>query len=242
MALCKSQKETLTKKCNLTNSKHLIEAYREIEKGSRPAITFPDVEFPQMDLDKLQATVNSLSNRIRTLTKNNSFASPSTTSASAAQEKSKEAIPWDFIVHLCNCAGANKHGDKEQHVSTSLQSTNTYLPECIKRVANLYNPKRNKTFHEVVHLMEEESDLLVCRTDDFAFGYNNTGDPKFSMAGLWSPHVKEMTELLGTCRNVLQDPNYYKRITETLQKFEIGLHHLKNGGVEIQWEAHDETK
>ena len=39
MALCKSQKETLTKKCNLTNSKHLIEAYREIEKGSRPAIT-----------------------------------------------------------------------------------------------------------------------------------------------------------------------------------------------------------
>ena len=235
-ALCESQKEAWTRKLNLTSSKDLVEAIREIEKVSKSTTAPPDVELPLMDLSNLQDKLISLCTTIRTMTKDNNLPSPSGNSTSAAQEKAEEAIHWDFIVHLCNCAIANKGNDKKQQNT----NTNTYLPKCVKHVANLYNPKRNKKFSRVASCMWQGDNILFCRTDDFIFRCNYNLKST-SVLGMWLPNAHNLIKEFEEVDNVLNDPEYSEIINKALQVWETGLCSLKTGTVEIKWEAHDDT-
>ena len=223
--------ESWRKKLQLSDLQSIVTGCKEAESKETEveALSF-DVSLRKINLDELQSTLSSLCDTIKTLLKDSEM-QPSLQASSSprdltAEDTDKNPICWDFIVQLCSCAVPQKD-----------HRTYPYIPQCVKRVANMYNRNRNLQFHRVVHFKQERRDKLLCKTDDFLFGYSFKENQNHLVEGLWEPSLGKLVEFVEKEKDVLHDREYATKIKNALNEFERALDcYIRNGRTEIYWE------
>ena len=225
----KAQQELWKEKLGMsdlqTMMSHLIAASEEAESEESLAT---DVSLPKINLDELQNKLDSLCNTIQKLiTSNATLPSPSPpVTPSSPKVSGENHISWDFIIHLCSCSVPLKDPSKRP-----------YIPQCVKNVANMYNHNRNSQFLRVVHDKRNEQDRLLCKTDDFIFGFDCSENKRNTVNGLWDSRVIQYVEHLDKAKNILHDPKYTTKIRNAFERWQtITLHNLRNGIPELWWE------
>ena len=225
----KAQQESLTEKLQLSDLQSIMSACKEVEsKEAEVEAISIDVSLPKISLEELQNKMISLCDMIQTLIKGNDILPSSQLSptSSSPEDTDESHISWDFIVQLCSCAVQQKG-----------PSRHPYIPQCVKRVANMYNHNRNTQFYGVVHYKQEGHDQLVSKTDDFIFIYNYKENQKNSVEGLWNPRASQWVKFMEKAKDVLHDQEYATKIKYALDAFQATLDcYVRKGRPELWWE------
>ena len=82
----------------------------------------------------------------------------------------------------------------------------------------MYNCNRNTQFHRVVHFKQDGHDQLLCKADDFLFGYDYKENQRHLIKGLWDPLLSQCVEFVGKEKDVLHDQRYASKIKKSLQR------------------------
>ena len=200
-----SLKVSWTEKIKVVNIQDMMTSCRVLKEskvtGDILTDTFTGLSC-QVKLDELQSMISSLINSIpSSITESNLHPGPSSSSSTPeGQAADGPCLLWDFIVHLYKWTA-------DQHKSDS--STRTYMPQCVERVLNVYNRKRNTKFYYVVHVRDKTKHRLVCKTDDFVFSWDNKRENSI-IDTLWSQDLEsqEDIKLWEEWDDVSADPAY----------------------------------
>ena len=213
----KAQQESLKEKAQLSDLQGIINACKEVECKKNEVETIGvDVSLPKVNLDEVESKLKSLCDSITTLH----------LTALSPENTDENHISWDFIVHLCSSAVSQKDPSKRP-----------YIPQCVKKVANIYNRNRNTQFLRVVHNQKAVEDSLVCTTDDFIFQYNRNERKRHLLNELRDSRIQQdVVELLVNGSDVLHDPKYASEINNVFDLWKSKtLHDVRNGKPELWW-------
>ena len=183
-----------------------------------------DVHLQKINLDQLHTKLNYLCDTVKKLIKDNEVLPSSFPAPSRQEDMNESPITWDFMVHLCSFVFPQKDPD-----------THPFIPQCVKRVANVYNRNRNTQFLRVVHDKRKGLDKLLCRTDDFAFEYDCSENTKHTVCGEWMSGTSQKTEHLEKWKDVLHDPEYAAKIKNALEVWIKTLPNIRKGRPELSW-------
>ena len=218
----KAQQALWKQKLQISDLQSMMTACKEAEAKENTTIS-TDVSLLNINLEELQCKLNSLCDNIQTLIKNNGATQSSSRTPLKREKTSGSHISWDFIVHLCNSA-----------LPQNDPRTCPYIPECVQRVANMYDFKRNTRFLRVVRGEHELHDRLLCKTDDFVFYYHCSENKKHGVNGLWDPRVSPDVEFLEKGTDLLHDPKYITQIRDALERWQKRtLYNMRNGVIKL---------
>ena len=130
------------------------------------------------------------------------------------EDTGENPISWDFIVRL-------------------LSSAVPHMPQCVKRVANMYDLTRNRKFLRVTRDKQKDKDILVYRTDDFISYFDRTKNKKHCIGVLSIISIKQEVERLEKGKDLLNDPEYATEIENALDYLENTLLGVRKGNLEI---------
>ena len=228
----KARQEFWKEKLQVPDLQSMMTGYKlaVAEGNSATDVLLPDAS-RNINLDEMRSKLNSLCDTVQTLITSNAALSSSSPPLTPSSPKDTDVnnISWDFITHLC-CFVAPQQDP----------SSYPYIPQCVQRVANMYDRNRNRQFLRVVHYKGKNKDSLLCRTDDFLCEYDcREKKHEHFVNGLWDISVDEEIGFTEKWRDVLHDPEYAAKIKNALDHWKFTLPEMRNGIPELWWEIQE---